>query len=190
MAALSSVPLQLGTRRRLGLLPLLLLLATALALVAVTVLLHFKAPSSSSWTSTSLVSPAAYIAGLVRTGAAEISHPVNNEWEGGIGPTDSFNWQRGSDGDLVQLDNGTTITYRNPLCVTSRSLLCSGARRGESCLPCPTLRTAVGARSTPIRSRTRRGLSTFRNRSRNHGTGRRTASAASTSEGKPPGSCG
>ncbi|TKA50078.1 hypothetical protein B0A53_06463 [Rhodotorula sp. CCFEE 5036] len=114
MAALSSVPLQLGTRRRLGLLPLLLLLATALALVAVTVLLHFKAPSSSSWTSTSLVSPAAYIAGLVRTGAAEISHPVNNEWEGGIGPTDSFNWQRGSDGDFLQLQNGTTVTYRNP----------------------------------------------------------------------------
>lgn len=134
--ALSSVPLQLGTRRRLVLLPLL---ATVLALVAATVLLlslgaHSitRGPSSSS--STNLTSTAAYIAGLIRTGVAGISHPDNNnEWERGIGP-DSFksihyNWQRGSDGDLVQLHNGTTITHRNPLCVSPRS----PRRRGESC---------------------------------------------------------
>lgn len=118
--ALSKVPLKLGTRRRL-VFPLLLL-ATTLALVAVTVLWHFNSSS------TDLGSTAAYIAGLVRIGT---SHPDNDgdgdgdsEGERGIGPADSSspNWQRGTDGDRVQLENGTTVTYRNPLCVSHRHL--------------------------------------------------------------------
>lgn len=113
--ALSSVPLRLGTRRRL------VLFAAVLAFVALAVLLsslaHSHESSSSPANLVSLERTAAYIARLISTGATEVSHPVNNEWEGGIGSAalDSISWQRGRDGDLVQLHNGTTVTYRNPL---------------------------------------------------------------------------